>query len=81
MELQPGSPYLLEFGPLFDSNVDVVTVSFRDEDGQLWTLTKPPIAPRNTESHTYELYWGENYEIYIDGEIASFGAVVQDFEI
>ena len=82
MELQPGSPYLLAFGPLFDRNVDIVTVSFRDRDGQLWILAEPPIAPRDTNQHSYELAWYEDYyEIWVDQEIVAIGQVSEDFEL
>lgn len=80
-ELQAGSPFVLEFGPIYDRNVDLVTISFRDQDGLVRTLSKPPIAPRDTLAHTYELSWGDEYAIYIDGELASFGRVSQDFEL
>ncbi len=48
---------MLAFGVVFDRNVDVVTASFRDRDGELWKLARPPIAPRDTEQHSYELAW------------------------
>ena len=51
---------MLAFGVVFDRNVNVVTASFRDQDGELWKLARPPIAPRDKEQHSYELAWYED---------------------
>jgi hypothetical protein len=68
---------LLAFGVVFDRNVDVVTASFRDQDGELWKLARPP---RDTEQHSYELAWYEDYyEILVDEEVVAFGKISEDF--
>lgn len=71
---------MLAFGVVFDRNVDVVTASFRDQDGELWKLARPPIAPRDTEQHSYELAWYEDYyEILVDEEVVALGSISEDF--
>ena len=73
-------PFLLEFGPVFDSNVNLVHLSFTDTYGVLWKLKKPPVAPRDYLQHTYELNWeDEYYAIRIDGLLVAFGKIKDDF--
>ena len=62
---------MLEFGPVFDKNIDIVTVKFSDKNGKVSILKFPPIAPRDTKIHKYELFWGYegDYEIIIDEEL------------
>jgi len=39
-ELQPGSPYLIEFGPLFYDYLSLIVVRIRSKEGELWELKK-----------------------------------------
>ena len=72
---------MLEFGPVFDKNIDIVSVKFSDNNGKLHTLKDPPIAPRDTKKHKYELFWGYDggYEIIIDEELKQLGQIEEDF--
>jgi hypothetical protein len=77
-ELQTESPFIFEFGPVYDLNIDYLKCTFKSVDGKVRQLSKTILVPRDTEMHTYELYWladNLSYEIYIDHEPVAVGLI------
>lgn len=66
-ELQFGSPYLVEFGPLFVDYLTLIVVKIRSQDGGEWILKKL-LDPINTKSHTYSLslFPDGGYQVSVD---------------
>ena len=76
LELQLGSPYLVEFGPLFFDYLSLIVVKIRSQDGGEWVL-KNLLDPVNTKSHTYRLILTQEggYQVSVDKKTVAAGMV------
>ena len=80
MELQLGSPYLVEFGPLFFDYLTLIVVKIRSQDGGEWILKKL-LDPINTKRHTYSLTLIKDggYQVSVDNQTVAEGKIQNDF--
>ena len=75
LELQLGSPYLVEFGPLFFDYLSLVVVKVCSKDDE-WILKKL-LEPINTKSHTYGLILTQTggYQVSVDNKTVAAGMI------
>ena len=79
-KLNIDSPWLIEFGPVFDRNLNLVKVCFRGLDSTVRCLLDQPVAPRDGLQHTYKLSWeAKIFAVYIDDVLVSLGSIDREF--